>query len=79
MRRVKLAAPLILIVLGLSVAGCNTLANRRDLYSPKKGDGYWTRTLEDGSWKKRNEPPAEKVKKKTNRKKKAPRRKLFPD
>ncbi|HEV7866166.1 MAG TPA: hypothetical protein VGO90_00690 [Chthoniobacteraceae bacterium] len=59
MRCVKLAAPLFFILLGLFVVGCNTLANRRDLYSPKKGDGYWTRTLDDGSWKKRSTLPPE--------------------
>jgi len=54
MRAVKFSLSLLaLFAVALSLSGCNTLANRRALYSPKKGDGYWTRTLDDGSWRDR--------------------------
>lgn len=54
MRAVKSVLPLILLIaIGLGTTACDTLANRRSFYSPKKGDGYWTRTLETEKWKER--------------------------
>jgi hypothetical protein len=38
--------PLLLLVTVVALTGCNTLVTRRDLYSPKKGSGYWTRQAE---------------------------------
>jgi hypothetical protein len=35
----------------LALSGCATDANRRVLYNPKRADGYWTRTLNNGSYK----------------------------
>jgi hypothetical protein len=50
MRAVKISLSLLaLFAVALSLSACNTLANRRTLYAPKKGDGYWTRTLQ-GNW-----------------------------
>jgi hypothetical protein len=41
--RVKFAASLLLLSAALlSLPACTTLANRRELYSPKRGSGYWT-------------------------------------
>jgi len=58
MRRVKLSLSLlVLIACAFSLCGCNTLADRRSLYSPKKGEGYWTRTLQEGTWRKRGAKP----------------------
>jgi hypothetical protein len=37
----------------LVLSGCATDANRRVLYSPKRADGYWTRTLNNDSYKHR--------------------------
>lgn len=42
----KFAVSLLLLAVSLVLAGCNTLANRRDLYSPSRGDGYWTKRYE---------------------------------
>ena len=41
MRVVKIVSSILLLSL-LTLTGCNTLVTRRDLYSPKKGSGYWT-------------------------------------
>lgn len=49
MRRVKFVLPF-LLVLAFAVTGCNTIENRRSLYSPKKADGPATRALKDGTW-----------------------------
>lgn len=49
MRRVKFVLPF-LLVLAFAVTGCNTIENRRSLYSPKKADGPYTRALQDGTW-----------------------------
>jgi hypothetical protein len=49
MRRVKFVLPF-LLVLTFAVTGCNTIENRRSLYSPKKADGPYTRALQDGTW-----------------------------
>lgn len=60
MRAVKLSPSLpVLFLCALSLCACNTLANRRSLYAPKKGEGYWTRTLDEGTWKKRGTKPAD--------------------
>jgi hypothetical protein len=60
MRAVKLSLSLLALCgVALSLCACNTLANRRSLYSPKKGDGYWTRTLHEGTWKERGTQPAD--------------------
>jgi hypothetical protein len=60
MRAVKLSLSLPALFVGaLSLCACNTLADRRSLYSPKKGDGYWTRTLHEGTWKERGTKPAD--------------------
>lgn len=50
---------LILAAFSISLCGCDTLANRRSLYSPSKGEGYWTRTLDDGTWEERGLPADE--------------------
>jgi hypothetical protein len=49
---VKIAVPL-LSLLALSLAACNTLEDRRSLYSPAKGSGPYTRQLQEGTWKDR--------------------------
>jgi hypothetical protein len=52
MSRVKSTFPL-LALLALAAFGfsaCNTLADRRDLYSPTKANGPYTRSLQDGTW-----------------------------
>lgn len=60
MRAVKLSLSLLTLgFFALSLCACNTLANRRALYSPKKGDGYWTRSLEDGTYKERGTQTAD--------------------
>jgi hypothetical protein len=60
MRRVKILLYLpAFLVCSLWLCGCNTLANRRSLYAPKKGDGYWTRSLHEGTWKDRGAKPAD--------------------
>lgn len=60
MRAVKLSLFLLaLVASAIFFPGCDTLANRRSMYSPKKGDGYWTKTLHDGSWRKRGPKPAD--------------------
>ena len=60
MRRVKLLLSLpAFLVCSLWLCGCNTLANRRSLYAPKKGEGYWTRTLDEGTWRQRGTKPAD--------------------
>ena len=54
MRLVKRSFPFVIITgaaITLVLSGCNTIENRRSLYSPKKADGPYTRALEDGSWK----------------------------
>ena len=51
-RAVKFLVPLLALA-AFFVAGCATDANRRTLYSPKKADGYWTRKLEDGTYRNR--------------------------
>jgi hypothetical protein len=44
---VKSSLPLILAItaISLSLTACNTLSNRRDLYSPEKQHGPWTDKL----------------------------------
>lgn len=60
MRAVKLSLSLLALCgVALSLCACNTLANRRSLYAPKKGEGYWTRTLHEGTWKDRGVKPAD--------------------
>ena len=39
----KLVSLLLLSALGLALSGCNTLVTRRDLWSPSKGGGPWTK------------------------------------
>ena len=34
--------PLLLSLAVLTLPACSTLANRRELYRPKEGSGYWT-------------------------------------
>ena len=51
MRRVKFALPLALCLVFATTA-CNTIENRRSLYSPKKADGPYTRSLREGTWNK---------------------------
>ena len=43
----KFALPLLLVSAAISLSACNTLVTRRDLYSPKKGSGYWTDRLDE--------------------------------
>jgi len=50
MRAVKISFSLLaLFAIAISLCACDTHANRRRLYAPKKGDGYWTKTLQ-GNW-----------------------------
>ena len=55
MRAVKFLLPLVLF-LACTLAACNTVENRRSLYWPAKGNGPYTRSLQDGSWKDRAKP-----------------------
>ena len=48
----KFFVPLLALA-ALSLTACSTDSNRRELYRPKKGDGYWTRSLEEGTYKDR--------------------------
>jgi hypothetical protein len=50
MRLVKFALPFALC-LAFAMTACNTIENRRSLYAPKKADGPYTRSLQDGSWR----------------------------
>lgn len=52
MRPVKFAFPLVAF-LACGLAACNTVENRRSLYSPAKPDGPYTRSLREGTWKHR--------------------------
>ena len=52
MRAVKFFLPLVLFV-ACSLPACNTVENRRSVYSPVKANGPYTRSLQDGSWKDR--------------------------
>jgi hypothetical protein len=68
MRAVKISLSLpALLLCVLSLCACDTLANRRSLYSPKKGEGYWTRTLHEGTWRDRGTKPADTTVKKGSR------------
>lgn len=60
MRAVKLSLSLLALgFVALSLCACDTLANRRKLYWPKKGEGYWTRSLHEGTYKDRGVKPAD--------------------
>ena len=48
MRAVKSA--LTFLLLAFSLSACNTLATRRDLYSPAKASGPYTEALYSGSY-----------------------------
>ncbi len=50
MPRVKFALPFILC-LAFATTACNTIENRRSTYAPRKADGPYTRSLQDGSWR----------------------------
>lgn len=50
MRGVKFALPLVLC-LAFALTACNTIENRRSFYAPKKADGPYTRSLQDGTWR----------------------------
>jgi hypothetical protein len=52
MQGVKFALPLVLC-LAFATSACNTIENRRSVYAPKKADGPYTRSLQDGTWKQR--------------------------
>jgi hypothetical protein len=52
MRAVKFFLPLV-VFLACGLAACNTVENRRSVYSPVKANGPYTRSLKDGSWKER--------------------------
>jgi hypothetical protein len=47
---VKFLVPLLALA-AFSLTACSSDATRRELYSPKKGDGYWTRQLEGDVYK----------------------------
>ena len=49
MRPVKFSLPLALLAV-LAFSACNTLENRRSLYSNEKVHGPYTRELEEGTW-----------------------------
>jgi hypothetical protein len=46
--RVKLAVSLLPLLAFVVLAGCNTANTRRDMYAPKRGEGYWTTRKEHG-------------------------------
>jgi hypothetical protein len=52
MPRVKSTIPLLALLafVAFGFSACNTLADRRDLYSPVKANGPYTRSLHDGTW-----------------------------
>ncbi len=50
MPAVKFFLPLVLF-LACSLAACNTVENRRSVYSPVKANGPYTRSLQEGTWK----------------------------
>jgi hypothetical protein len=52
MRRVKFALPFALC-LAFATTACDTIENRRSFYAPKKADGPYTRSLQDGTWAQR--------------------------
>lgn len=61
LRPVKFALSLlILAAFSLSLCGCDTLANRRSLFAPNYNEGYWTRTLDERTWRERGLSPEEK-------------------
>jgi hypothetical protein len=41
----------LLALAALSFTACNTLVTRKDLYSPVKGDGPYTKARRDSSWR----------------------------
>jgi hypothetical protein len=41
----------LLALAALSLTACNTLVTRKDLYSPVKGDGPYTKARRDSSWR----------------------------
>ena len=43
----KFAPLLLIVVVAVATTGCNTVNTRRDLYSPTKGKGYWTKVWEE--------------------------------
>ena len=49
---VKSTLPLLALsaFMALSFSACTTLENRRDLYSPAKAHGPYTRALREGTW-----------------------------
>lgn len=49
MRAVKFALPFALC-LTFALSACNTIENRRSVYTTKKADGPYTRALKDGTW-----------------------------
>jgi hypothetical protein len=49
MRRVKFALPFALF-LAFATTACNTIENRRSVYTRPKANGPYTRSLQDGSW-----------------------------
>jgi hypothetical protein len=49
MRPVKSFLPLFLLV-AFALSACNTLNNRRSLYTTQKVHGPYTRQLEEGTW-----------------------------
>lgn len=53
----KFFVPLLALA-ALALSACSTDANRRALYSPKKADGPWTRSLASGSYQYRDLPDA---------------------
>jgi hypothetical protein len=58
MRAVKFAFPLV-VFFACGLAACNTVENRRSVYSPTKANGPYTRSLRDGSWKQREAKPVD--------------------
>jgi hypothetical protein len=46
---VKLSLPLALLA-AVTLCACNTIENRRSLYSTEKVHGPYTRELEEGTW-----------------------------
>ncbi len=54
----KLVPLLLIVTTLLSLSACNTLVTRRDQYSPKEGEGYWTK-----QWENRGDRPKRAVEK----------------
>jgi hypothetical protein len=72
MRAVKFFLPLV-VLLACGLSACNTVENRRSLYSPARANGPYTRSLQDGSWRDRTAKPVDQEYAEAKKKKKQSR------